>query len=176
MKNINDLELFRYLDGECSSQEIKDIQQRLEQDPGLKLRYHELESMDRQLEQLSLEEPSQKFSSRLISQLKTSKVFAEELPVIGAIYHTPWKYVFMCLVILSALVITGRGESSLSGVLSIDPGYLDFMVVSGERTWNLVQGLFTRYTLIVVTGIIMLFVADRIILRPWFNYSKTVSA
>ena len=169
MKKINDLELFKYLDGECSSKEMKDIQQRLGQDPGLKMRYHELESMNNQLEQLSLEEPSPKFSSRLISQLKTSKVFADEIPVTGAIYHTPWKYVLMCLVILIALVIIGPGESSLSGVLS--PGYFDFIVVTGERTWNLVQGLFTRYTLIVVTGIIMLFVVDRLILKPWFNYS-----
>jgi len=171
MKKINDLELFKYLDGECSSKEMKDIQQRLGQDPGLKMRYHELESMNNQLEQLSLEETSSKFSSRLISQLKTSKVFADEIPVTGAIYHTPWKYVLMCLVILAALVIIGREEYSLSGVLSFESGYFDFMMVSGERTWNLVQGLFTRYTLIVVTGIIMLFVVDRLILKPWFNYS-----
>jgi len=171
MKKINDFELFRYLDGKCSSKEMKDIQQRLEQDPGLKLRYHELESMNKQLEKLSLDEPSSKFSSRLINQLKTSKVFSEEPVVIGAIYHTPWKYVLMCLVILAALVIIGLGESGLSGVLSFEPGYFDFMVVSGERTWNLLQGLFTRYTLIVVAGIIMLFVMDRLILKPWFNYS-----
>lgn len=163
MKHLTDEELFRLIDGECSTEEKHTFEAHIHTCVACKALYTAFASIDMQLQQMTVESPSPDFTDKLMDKLQAA-------PVVQRVSHkriyllmlAPFGVIFVLSMLL--LAIYSIGWLNINSATDIFPFHLpsvNFLPIL-QNTWLL--NLF-----LLVNAVLVLLLFDRAVLQPFFK-------
>lgn len=148
--NTVEQRIWDYLDGTCTSQEAVVIRQLIESDPVFRATYEELQTIDLDLEQLELEDPSMGFSRNVMECIKLEPNPGSIKSLIDKrIINGIAGFFMITILVLLGLVLANTDWSKVSGMGLTDTmkmpdphQYLNSTVVKGFLFFDLIAGLY----------------------------------
>lgn len=146
MKNNQEEIIWSYLDGQASSEERRQLEQRLSADESLKQLFLECRLLRESLQAIETESPSMRFSQNVMDKLPAVRSLAD-----GPLISSKWLKTFYWIVASSILFVVGSTWGLSPGLSVVQ----DQQVSSILNTLNSIFGYISGGTLFLA-GIIMI--------------------
>lgn len=162
MRNLNDEELFRFLDDDCHPDIKKEFQDAIDSNPDIRARLDQLRAIEGTASQLGLQTVSSNFTDRVLQGLKT-QTRGRRLFDSG-----PLRFSLILLGLVVATFIIGIETSGQS----VQSPYLPEMKVIEPMISTIVAVGSSQYfqiMTIVIMGLLSLFLLDIFVLKPLFS-------
>ena len=164
MNHLTDEELFRLLDGEVSTEERTGYQLHLAQCPACNTLYKELTAIDSQLSALPLETPTVTFTDRLLEKLQPSPTLLSY----RGLNNLNFLFLAIGLVVLvTAVSLLLVGQISLPAIGGAGKSVGTPVDLTLLRSFF--QSPLLKTLLLVVNGILVLLLVDKLVLQPFFS-------
>ncbi len=130
-----DLDLiWRYIDGQCSADESREVENRLKSDPTFRKQCSEVEEMDALLSKRAPELPSLRFGKNVMDRISQIAPSTYEIPVISR--RVVWGFFSGMAVLIAAALMIVISFPSLSGSLTFNPweGFVSWIQTKPSST------------------------------------------
>jgi len=156
MRTISEDEIFDLLDGSCSAAEAERLHAAIAGNPANRALYEELQALHTGLQQLEVETPPPALTSQLVGQLE-GQVASQHRARRHWLRQRPIQVMLLCVATLVVLLVLALQQDAAALAQLVNK-----LGVEGQllRKWT-----FTPSVSYTVLGLLVLFGADRLLLR-----------